>query len=252
MRLQPLLTTVQCPPRRSWHRCAALCLGESLAQARLKCLWSTCESRVWWSWPLGLRGPELCQKCEKRRNWNWWNHLWEGPPEPGGGHVWALHGLVPMSLLYGRSPNCTCVQLPGSGCQTGSLPPGCPEATTWGGVAGLDPLPGDSSWGQPAWLCRCFHPAGGCNASRLWTSEVAGPSLWSGLLWRPGDGKPSTKREEDGRPVCGGIPGEIHPDRTPFFNTNEDWLWEICQADAYIPGSSGDGLSQTKNMRHTA
>ena len=24
-----------------------------------------------------------------------------------------------MSLLYGRSPNCICVQLPGSGCQTG-------------------------------------------------------------------------------------------------------------------------------------
>ena len=46
-----------------------------------------------------------------------------------------------MSLLYGQSPNCTCVQLPGSGRQTGSLPPGCPEATTWGGVARLDPHP---------------------------------------------------------------------------------------------------------------
>ena len=46
-----------------------------------------------------------------------------------------------MSLLYGRSPNCTCIQLPGSGCQTGSLPPGCPEVTTWGGFAGLDPHP---------------------------------------------------------------------------------------------------------------
>ena len=45
-----------------------------------------------------------------------------------------------MSFLYGRSPNCTCVQLPESGCQTGSLPLGCLEATTWGGVARLDPL----------------------------------------------------------------------------------------------------------------
>ena len=31
------------PSRKSWHRCAALCLGESLAQARLKCLDLRCS-----------------------------------------------------------------------------------------------------------------------------------------------------------------------------------------------------------------
>ena len=30
-------------PRKSWHRCAALCLGESPAQARLKCLDLRCS-----------------------------------------------------------------------------------------------------------------------------------------------------------------------------------------------------------------
>ena len=35
-------------------------------------------------------------------------------------------------------------------------------------------------------------------------------------------GKSSTKREENGRPVRGGILGGIRPDCTPFFNTNAD------------------------------
>ena len=148
-----------------------------------------------------------------------------------------------MSLLYGRSPNCTCVQLPGSGHQAGSLPPGCPEATTWGGVAGLGPHPRDSGWGQPAWLRRCLHPARGCNASCLWTSEVAGLSLWSGLLWRLGDGKPATEREEDSGQSAAVYRAE-YAQIVLFFNINADWLWEICQADAYIPGWSRDGLSR--------
>ena len=40
-----------------------------------------------------------------------------------------------MSFLHSRPPDGTFVQLSGSGCQIGSLPPGCPEAPTRGGVA---------------------------------------------------------------------------------------------------------------------
>ena len=38
MCLQPLSTITRCPPGKAGYHCAALCLGESPAQARLKCL----------------------------------------------------------------------------------------------------------------------------------------------------------------------------------------------------------------------
>ena len=46
MCLQPLSTIARCPPRKSRHCCAALCLGESPAQVRLKCLDLRCSFEV--------------------------------------------------------------------------------------------------------------------------------------------------------------------------------------------------------------
>ena len=142
-------------PWTSWHRCAALCLGESPAQARLKCLDLHCSFEALVTAEYGghdhldFTARNYVENVRKEET-GISGITYEGPPEPGGGHVWALRGLVPMSLLYGRSLNCACVQLPGSGCQAGSLPPGCPEETTWRGVVGLDPHPGDSGRGQSA------------------------------------------------------------------------------------------------------
>ena len=142
--------------RRSRHRCAALCLGESPAQARLKCLDLCCSFEALVKAEYGGHDHldfvawNYVEKRGERRNGDLWNYISEGPPEFVGGHVRALRGLVPMSLVHGRSPNCTCVQLPGSSCQTGSLPLGCPEVTTWGGAARLDPHPRGSGRGSSA------------------------------------------------------------------------------------------------------
>ena len=140
-------------PRKSRHRCAMLCLGESPARARLKCLDLRCSFEALVKAKYGGRDHldfaarnyvENVRREEtgigrityERALWNL---------------VVAMYGhyvdLFSSTLLYGRSLNCTCVQLLGSGRQTGSLPPGCPEATTWGGLAGLDPHPRDSGWG---------------------------------------------------------------------------------------------------------
>ena len=57
---------------------------------------------------------------------------------PCTGTMWTCSDVIPLrpvTELYLRTT------APGSGHQTGSLPPGCLEATTWGGVARLDPHP---------------------------------------------------------------------------------------------------------------
>ena len=55
---------------------------------------------------------------------------------------------LPLPYLHSRPPNCTRIQLSGSGCQAGSLPPCHLEAATGGGVARLAPHTGGSSWGS--------------------------------------------------------------------------------------------------------
>ena len=129
-------------PQKIRHRCAALCLGESLAQARLKCLDLHCSFEALMKAEYG--GHDHLDFVAQ-------NYVENVRREETGicgiTYERALRNLV--VAMYGHYVDLfrCCIQLPGSGCQTGSLPLGCLEATTWRVIAGLDPHPRDSSWG---------------------------------------------------------------------------------------------------------
>ena len=116
-------TIINYHPVSSWksrHRFATLCLGESPPQARLKCLDLHCSFEALVKAEYGGRdhldfAARIDAENMRREETGICGIMYERALEPIGGHVWALRGLVPMSLVHGRSPNCTCIQLPGSG-----------------------------------------------------------------------------------------------------------------------------------------
>ena len=102
-----------------------------------------------------------------------------------------------MPLLYGWPPNCTCVQLPGSGCQTGF---------------------GDSrlNYVDAFTLLRdAMHPTYGHPKALTRAYDHVYHEDW-------GDRKPPPEKKEDKGTVSGGVPGGIRPNCTPFFNIGMD------------------------------
>ena len=133
-------------PQKSRHHCAALCLGESPTQARLKCPDLHCSFEALVKAEYGG-----CDHLDFAAR----NYV-ENMRKEETGICGITYERAPRNLvvaMYGhyvdlfQCHSSTCVQLPGSGRQAGSLPLGCPEVTTWGGVARLVPHPRDSGWG---------------------------------------------------------------------------------------------------------
>ena len=138
--------------RKSRHRCATLCLGESPAQARLKCLDLHCSFEALVEAEYGghdhldfaarnytenVRREEtgICGITYERALWNL---------------VVAMYGHYVDLFQCHSSTAGHRIVLAYNCLETGSLPPGRPEATTWGAVAGLDPHSGHSGRGSLA------------------------------------------------------------------------------------------------------
>ena len=133
-------------PRRSRYHCAVLCLGESPAQARLKCLDLRCSFEALMKAEYGGRDHldfAARNYVENVRR-----------EETGITYERALQNLVVamyghyVDLFQCHSSAARHQIVLAYNCLEVATKP--PEATTRGGVAGLHPHPGDSGWGQSA------------------------------------------------------------------------------------------------------
>ena len=142
--------------RKSRHRCAALCLGESPAQARLKCLDLHCSFEALVRAEYGghnhlnfaarnyaenVRREEtgICGITYERalRNlvvamYGHYVDLFRCHSSTAGHRIVLVYNCLEVAAKLGRYHRA------------------CPEATTWGGVARLDPHSGDSGRGSSA------------------------------------------------------------------------------------------------------
>ena len=145
-------------PRKSWHRCAALCLGESLALARLKCLDLHCSFEALMKAEYGgcdhldFAARNYVENVKKRRNQGSAELLMKGPSGtwwwPCMGTTWTCSDVTPLrpvTKLYLRTtawkwpPNWVVTTGLSGGVNLGrSCQTGFPPRRFWPGIVRLD------------------------------------------------------------------------------------------------------------------